>query len=62
MLPTRHMFEVTISRQLRFVLEQVLGVVLAITFLVGVLLMIAERMVRKRNAAAHRYRGRRGDK
>ena len=61
MLPTRHMLRVTISRQLRFVLEQVLGVVLAITFLVGVLLMIAERMVRKRNAAARRHRAKRGD-
>ena len=54
--------DVTLSRRLRFVLEQVLEVVGGITFLVGVLLMIAERMVRKRNAAARRHRARRGDK
>lgn len=54
--------DVTISRQLRFVLEEVVELVGAITFIVGVLLMLAERIVRKRNATARRHRAAHGDR
>jgi hypothetical protein len=45
---------VKIARQLRFVFEEVIEWAVGITFAFGVLLMIAERIVRKRYARRHR--------